>query len=129
MKIIRSQFIFISILFSFFLISVFISSLSAADSYLTFQYDNIEWDIKPAPNRLLAIGDLHGDFNALVKILEEMHLVNERGKWTGEKTVLVIVGDYTNKGDDTRYIMDFLMNLERNAGEIRRACMRFIRKS
>ena len=34
-----------------------------------------------ASSRLLAIGDIHGDYEALVAILQEAHIVDSEGNW------------------------------------------------
>jgi hypothetical protein len=99
----------------FLIFFLFVSFSTGGDSVYTAQHDSIAWDIKPTPKRIIAVGDLHGDFNALLKILEEQQLVNRSGKWTGGGTHVVILGDYSDRGDDTRYIMEFLIDLEQKA--------------
>ena len=41
-----------------------------------------------ASSRLLAIGDIHGDYEALVAILQEAHIVDFEGNWVAGDTVL-----------------------------------------
>ena len=43
--------------------------------------------------KIFAIGDIHGDFNALATILEKMGLIDESGHWNGGKARLVLTGD------------------------------------
>ena len=48
--------------------------------------------------RIIAIGDIHGDFNALIKALYVGKVINTEGKWIGNNTHLVQVGDLIDKG-------------------------------
>ena len=43
--------------------------------------------------RIIVIGDLHGDIDALKKCLEMSKLVNKNGNWIGGNTVLIQIGD------------------------------------
>jgi hypothetical protein len=66
-------------------------------------------------NRIVAIGDVHGDYDQFLSLLQEAGLVNKRGKWTGDNATLVQTGDITDRGPDSRKIMDLLMKLEKSA--------------
>ena len=46
--------------------------------------------------KIIAIGDLHGDYDALVKILLKARLMNRYNHWIGDDTVLVQMGDITD---------------------------------
>lgn len=65
--------------------------------------------------RIVAIGDVHGDFEAFEQLLLETGVINKRGRWRGGKAHLVQVGDLPDRGPDTRKAMDLLMKLERQA--------------
>ncbi len=67
------------------------------------------------PRRIVAVGDLHGDYAAYRAIIEEAGLVNARGKWTGGDAVFVQLGDVPDRGPDTRKIIAHLMKLEKAA--------------
>lgn len=67
------------------------------------------------PERLIAIGDIHGDGFALKKILVEMKLIDKKGKWTGGKTHLVFLGDILDRGQSSRKAMDLIIDLETKA--------------
>src|SRR5687767_3290543 len=54
----------------------------------------------PAPERVVAIGDLHGDLRATERALKLGGLMNEAGRWIGGKSVLVQTGDLLDRGDD-----------------------------
>jgi len=65
--------------------------------------------------RIVAVGDVHGDFEQFVSVLESAGLVDGQGNWTGGKTHLVQTGDVVDRGPDSRRIMDLLMKLEQQA--------------
>ncbi len=70
----------------------------------------------PAPvPRVVAIGDLHGDFTVWRDIASAAGLIDAGGHWIGGKTVLVQTGDVPDRGPDTRKIIDDLMRLQREA--------------
>jgi len=46
--------------------------------------------------RIIAIGDIHGDYDVLVKILLKSRLMNRNNHWTGKDTVLIQMGDITD---------------------------------
>lgn len=67
------------------------------------------------PERIIAVGDLHGDLEAFLSILKDRNLITETGAWAGKATQLVVVGDYHDRGSDTRYIIDYFMELKKQA--------------
>jgi hypothetical protein len=69
-----------------------------------------EWD---GVERIVAIGDLHGDYDQFVRLLRSAQLINAKDRWTGGKTHLVQTGDVPDRGPGTRRILDLLMRLER----------------
>jgi hypothetical protein len=66
-------------------------------------------------DRVVAIGDVHGDYDQLVSLLGVARLIDAQGKWIGEKTHLVQTGDLLDRGPDSRKAMDLLMRLEDEA--------------
>jgi hypothetical protein len=68
-----------------------------------------------APPRIVAIGDLHGDYDAWQAITRSAGLVDNRGRWSGGATVLVQTGDIVDRGPASRRILDQLMRLQREA--------------
>jgi hypothetical protein len=68
--------------------------------------------------RVVAVGDVHGDFGQFTAVLRDAGLIDQRDRWSGGKAHLVQVGDVPDRGPDTRKIMDFLMRLE---GQARKA--------
>ena len=66
-------------------------------------------------DRIVAIGDLHGDVDQFVKCLRVAKLVDERQAWTGGKTHPVQIGDVLDRGPTSRQCLDLLMKLELQA--------------
>ena len=66
---------------------------------------------------LVAIGDVHGDFDDFVALLQHIGLIDKQNHWTGGKTTLVQVGDLLDRGPKPREVMDLLMALEKEAGQ------------
>ena len=65
--------------------------------------------------RIVAVGDVHGDFEQFVRVLESASLIDGNGNWVGGKTHLVQTGDIVDRGPDSRKVMDLLMKLEKQA--------------
>lgn len=65
--------------------------------------------------RVVAVGDLHGDFKAWTDIARAAGLVDARGRWAGGKTVLVQMGDIVDRGPDSLKIIRNLIALQREA--------------
>jgi Calcineurin-like phosphoesterase len=77
---------------------------------------------KPA-EVLIAIGDIHGDFDDFTLMLKRVGLVDAALHWGGGKATLVQTGDLLDRGPKGRQVMDLLMSLEKEAttagGEVR----------
>jgi len=70
--------------------------------------------------RIVAVGDLHGDLDNFLKILgpEGTKLIDREDKdahWTGGKTHLVQTGDVMDRGDHAKEIFDLIRRLEKEA--------------
>lgn len=72
----------------------------------------------PEPQRIVAVGDLHGDFSAWRDIAAAAGLVGPGGKWTGGRTTLVQVGDVVDRGPDSLKIVRELMRLQKEARRV-----------
>lgn len=72
-------------------------------------------DAQPAPQRVVAVGDLHGDYAAWVDIAKAARFVGPNLKWTGGRTVLVQTGDITDRGPDSLKIIRHLQQLHGQA--------------
>ena len=72
----------------------------------------------PAPfnsERIVAIGDLHGDHAAWQAIARAARLIDAKGHWAGGKATLVQLGDIVDRAPDSLKIIRDLMRLEREA--------------
>ncbi len=67
--------------------------------------------------RIVAVGDLHGDFNNFVRILRFNNIIDDKNNWAAGKTHLVQIGDVMDRGDHAKRIFDLLENLEIQAEE------------
>lgn len=66
-------------------------------------------------SRVVAIGDLHGDYAKFTDMLRSAGLIDARNNWVGGHTHLVQLGDIPDRGADSRMILDLLMRLEPQA--------------
>ena len=69
----------------------------------------------PAPARIVAVGDLHGDYEAWIAIARDAGLVDARNRWAGGTTTLVQTGDITDRGPDSLKIIRHLRKLDKEA--------------
>ena len=67
--------------------------------------------------KIVAVGDVHGDYENFVKILKGTELIDKELHWTGGKTHLVQTGDIMDRGPDAKKVLDLLMRLEKEAKE------------
>ena len=70
---------------------------------------------QPAPQRVVAVGDLHGDYAAWIAIARAAGLVDARDRWAGGTTTLVQTGDITDRGPDSLRIIRHLQQLDGEA--------------
>ncbi len=74
--------------------------------------ERCEWN---GVGRIVAVGDVHGDYDQFVSILLSAGLVDSEMNWTGGKTHLVQLGDVLDRGPDSRAVMDLIISLEEQA--------------
>lgn len=67
------------------------------------------------PDRVVAVGDVHGDLERLLDILQGVRLTDHTGRWIGGNSALVITGDFLDRGPRVRATMDLLMKLQEEA--------------
>lgn len=65
--------------------------------------------------RIVAVGDVHGDYGQLLTVLKDAALVDGKARWIGRRAHLVQTGDRLDRGPDSRKVMDLLMRLEKEA--------------
>jgi len=75
-------------------------------------------DVLTGVERVVAVGDVHGDADQLASVLKTAGLIDDQGAWVGGKTHLVQTGDVLDRGPDSRRAMNLLMRLE---GEAKKA--------
>jgi hypothetical protein len=67
------------------------------------------------PQRIVAVGDLHGDYQAWLQIARAAGLIDTNGHWSGGKTILVQLGDVTDREPDSLKIIRSLQQLQAEA--------------
>ncbi|GAA5933032.1 hypothetical protein JCM3775_005294 [Rhodotorula graminis] len=65
--------------------------------------------------RIVALGDVHGDLPAAMSILRRAGLVDLKGHWTGQDAILVQTGDIVDRGPDTIALYRFFQGLRPQA--------------
>jgi len=66
---------------------------------------------------VVAIADVHNDFDDFVAILRRTGLIDKQNHWTGGKTTFVQTGDLLDRGPKPREVMDLMMALEKEAAQ------------
>jgi Calcineurin-like phosphoesterase len=74
--------------------------------------DDYHWD---HVDRVVAIGDLHGDYANYIRVLEAAGIIDARGQWIAGETHVVQLGDVPDRGDDTEKIIAHLRKLATQA--------------
>jgi hypothetical protein len=67
--------------------------------------------------QIVAVGDIHGDYDQFVKILRVAKIIDDKNKWIAGKTHVVQTGDILDRAPDSRKAMDLLMGLEEQAAK------------
>ena len=65
--------------------------------------------------RIVAVGDLHGDYEQFTSVLASAGLIDGNGDWVGGKAHLVQTGDVVDRGPDSKPILELLIKLEKQA--------------
>ncbi|MDX9720417.1 MAG: metallophosphoesterase [Myxococcota bacterium] len=71
--------------------------------------------LESEPRRILALGDVHGDLEALQAALQLAGLLDAQGHWSGGESILVQTGDLLDRGDDEPEILALLSTLQAEA--------------
>jgi hypothetical protein len=69
----------------------------------------------PASERVVAIGDVHGDLRALRVALRLAGAIDSEDEWIGKGLTVVQTGDQVDRGDQDREVLDVLEKLESSA--------------
>jgi len=65
--------------------------------------------------RIVAVGDLHGDYDAWLEIARASGVSTDGKHWTGGRSMLVQLGDIVDRGADSLKIIRHLQALEKEA--------------
>ena len=71
----------------------------------------------PQPEKLLALADIEGNFEAFATTLKGNKVINEKFEWTFGKGHLVLVGDFFDRGNNVTEVLWLIYELERQAAE------------
>lgn len=93
----------------FVLILLLLCNLAFAESR---EINDYHWE---GVERVVAIGDLHGDYNNYLEVLKLAGLIDKKGKWSGGETHLVQTGDIPDRGPDTALIIKHITKLAKQA--------------
>ncbi|KAL9237524.1 hypothetical protein vseg_012060 [Gypsophila vaccaria] len=69
----------------------------------------------PAQDRLIAVGDIHGDLEKCKQSLRLAGIIDVAGDWSGDTATVVQVGDVLDRGNDEIKILYYLEKLKRQA--------------
>ncbi|MBK6518342.1 MAG: metallophosphoesterase [Polyangiaceae bacterium] len=72
-------------------------------------------NVYPAPKRIVAFGDVHGDLDATKRALKLGGVIDDQARWSAGDLFVVQVGDQLDRGDDDRAILDLFTSLEQQA--------------
>ncbi|KAI9206747.1 Metallo-dependent phosphatase-like protein [Polychytrium aggregatum] len=72
---------------------------------------------KPAPARVVAVGDFHSDYPSTLKVLMLANITDKNGDWVGGSTTFVQTGDVVDRGPDTIKLYDMMRRLQKQAKE------------
>jgi hypothetical protein len=64
---------------------------------------------------IAAMSDIHGQYDLMIELLKNNHIINEKGHWSFEDCHFVITGDIFDRGDRVLEILWFLIGLEAEA--------------
>jgi len=69
--------------------------------------------------KVIVVGDVHGQYDAFVHILQHAGLIDGEQNWTGGRNKLVQMGDIFDRGPKPRQVDDLLDKLQQqaNAGQ------------
>ncbi len=61
------------------------------------------------------IGDIHGQYRQLLKLLQHAGLLSSHHEWTGGTATLWFIGDLVDRGPDGIAVLDLVMRLQKEA--------------
>jgi hypothetical protein len=73
------------------------------------------WNALPAPGRIVAIGDLHGDLATSRAALRLAGAIDATDRWIGGELWVVQLGDRLDRGDEDRQVLELFDRLAEQA--------------
>ena len=67
------------------------------------------------PSSIYIIGDIHGHLKKLVKLLEEVQLIDAKHSWKAGTAALWFMGDFVDRGPEGIAVLDLVMRLQAEA--------------
>ena len=83
-------------------------------------YVSVDTEIRtryPVVERIVAIGDLHGDMDVTRRAFRLAGAIDDEDHWIGGKLVIVQTGDQLDRGGEEQAILEFLARLTEEAAE------------
>ena len=71
--------------------------------------------VAAASESVIAVADVHGDFDDFAAILQRAGLIDQQSHWAGGSTTFVQTGDLLDRGPKPRQAMDLVMALQKEA--------------
>jgi hypothetical protein len=102
---------------SFDMSKFFVSIMTILIALVAPAISSAEDTLYTGVGKVVAIGDLHGDYDQYVRALKANKLVDKKLKWIGGDIHLVQLGDVTDRGPDSLKIIEHLMKLEKQAAK------------
>lgn len=68
-----------------------------------------------SPKQVIIVGDVHGQYEPFVKILQHAGLIDENQNWSGGHNRLVQMGDIFDRGPASRKVDDLLDRIQKQA--------------
>jgi len=65
--------------------------------------------------KIIAMGDLHCDYDAFLALMAQAGLIDAKGHWSGKQTIYVQLGDVVDRGPKSRDIILHLQKLQKEA--------------
>jgi len=84
--------------------------------FLSLYADNQQCEWKNI-KKIVAVGDVHGDYGNFIKILKKAGIMDDSFKWIAGKTHFVQNGDVMDRGDYAKNIFDLIKKLQKEAEE------------
>ena len=69
------------------------------------------------PPPLIAIGDVHGDFDDFCAILQRVGLIDAQRQWTGGNATFLQLGDLIDRGPKPRQVLDLMLSLDEQSAK------------